>query len=87
MRRQDVFQFGGFMLEVGERRLPRGTEAVPLSPKAYVVLVALVREPGRLMTKDELLARVWAERLRRGEHPDRPRGEPSRDAAIALWPR
>ncbi len=44
-----------------ERRLLRGTEAVRLSPKAYDVLVALVRQRGRLVTKDELLTRLWPE--------------------------
>ena len=39
----------------------RGTEAVRLSPKAYDVLVALVQQRGRLVTKDELLKRLWPE--------------------------
>ena len=45
--------------DVGERRLLRGAEPVRLSPKAHEVLAALVRQQGRLVTKDELLARVW----------------------------
>lgn len=53
------FLFGAFTLDVGNRRLSRGPDFVRLSPKAFDVLVALVREPGRLVTKGELLARVW----------------------------
>jgi DNA-binding winged helix-turn-helix (wHTH) protein len=34
-------------------------ERVALTPKAYALLVALTREPGRLLTKQELLAEVW----------------------------
>jgi DNA-binding winged helix-turn-helix (wHTH) protein len=57
--RREVFHFDEFTLDVRERRLLRGTEAVRLSPKAYDVLVALVRQRGRLVTKDELLTRLW----------------------------
>ena len=37
------------------------TEAVRLSPKAYDVLVALVEQRGRLVTKEDLLKRLWPE--------------------------
>jgi DNA-binding winged helix-turn-helix (wHTH) protein/cytochrome c-type biogenesis protein CcmH/NrfG len=56
-----VFHFDEFTLDVQERRLLRGAEAVRLSPKAYDVLVALVQQQGRLVTKDELLKRLWPE--------------------------
>src|SRR5262245_44857571 len=55
----EVFHFDEFKLDVRERRLMRGTEAVCLPPRAYDVLVALVQQRGRLVTKDELLKRLW----------------------------
>ena len=61
MSTREIFRFGGFTLDVGEHRLSAGPGAVRLSPKAFDVLVALVRQRGRLITKDELLARVWPE--------------------------
>jgi DNA-binding winged helix-turn-helix (wHTH) protein len=54
-----TFHFDEFTLDVRERRLLRGTEAVRLAPKAYDVLVALVRQRGHLVTKEELLTRLW----------------------------
>ena len=57
----EVFRFGEFTLDVAERQLSRCGEAVRLAPKAHEVLVALLRQPGHLVTKDELLARVWPE--------------------------
>jgi DNA-binding winged helix-turn-helix (wHTH) protein/cytochrome c-type biogenesis protein CcmH/NrfG len=57
----EVFHFDEFTLDVRERRLLRGGEAVRLSPKAYDVLVALVQQRGRLVTKEELLKRLWPE--------------------------
>ena len=55
------FLFGGFTLDVENRRLSHGPDVVQLSPKAFEVLVALVRAAGRLITKQDLLARVWPE--------------------------
>src|SRR5262252_6728091 len=55
----EVFQFGDFTLDVGERRLLQGAEIVRLPPKSFDVLVALVHEQGRLVTKRDLLTRVW----------------------------
>ena len=61
MAGREVFHFDEFTLDVQERRLLHGAEAVHLSPKAYDVLVALVRQRGCMVTKDELLRRVWPE--------------------------
>lgn len=57
---QECYRFGDVTLEVGERRLTRGLDAVHLSPKAFDVLVALVRRAGRLVSKEDLLTEVWA---------------------------
>lgn len=57
----EVYAFGPYTLDVGERRLRRAEAAVPLAPKAYDVLVALVRRAGMLVTKRELLDLVWGE--------------------------
>src|SRR4030095_2686885 len=57
----EFFGFGKFALDVAERKLLHGAEAVRLAPKAYDVLVALVRQSGKLLTKEELLAGVWPE--------------------------
>jgi len=46
MASREVFHFDEFTLDVQERRLLRGAEAVHLSPKAYDVLVALVHQRG-----------------------------------------
>jgi DNA-binding winged helix-turn-helix (wHTH) protein len=61
MASPEILGFAGFTLDVAERRLLHGTEAVRLSPKAFDLLAVLVRERGRLVRKDELLQRVWPE--------------------------
>ena len=52
-------QFGPFLIDVGERMLRRDGEPVPLTPKAFDVLVALLEKPGQLISKEELLQKVW----------------------------
>ncbi len=59
MRSSEVFAFGGFELETGERRLTHAGRPIALAPKALDLLIALVRNSGRLVTKRELLDVVW----------------------------
>lgn len=60
MTGQELYRFGEMALNVPERRLLRRSESVPLAPKAHDILVHLVRNAGRLVTKRELLDHVWA---------------------------
>ena len=54
-----LYEFGPFRLDVAERLLSRDSEAVPLSPKAFDLLLALVERQGRLLEKTELMKLVW----------------------------
>jgi Tol biopolymer transport system component/DNA-binding winged helix-turn-helix (wHTH) protein len=53
------YQFGPYRLIPAERLLLRDGEPVPLAPKAFDTLVALVNRAGRLATKEDLLQEVW----------------------------
>ena len=52
-------EFGPFVIDIGERVLMRHGEPVPLTPKAFDVLAALLEKPGQLISKEELLQKVW----------------------------
>ena len=54
-----VLMFGRFRLDRGQRLLWAGEQIRPLEPKVFDTLLALVEAQGRLMSKEELLARVW----------------------------
>ena len=54
------FRFGQFELDPAERQLRRGGEPVDLNSRYLDVLALLVREQGRLVTKDRFLEEVWA---------------------------
>ncbi|MDQ3283808.1 MAG: winged helix-turn-helix domain-containing protein, partial [Acidobacteriota bacterium] len=54
-----TYDFGRYRLAVEDRLLLRDGVPVPLFPKAFDILVVLVESGGRLVTKEELLRRVW----------------------------
>jgi TolB-like protein/Tfp pilus assembly protein PilF len=54
-----LYEFGPFRIEQGERLLRRGTEVIPLTPKAIETLLVLASSGGRVVEKDELIQRVW----------------------------
>lgn len=54
-----IFEFGDFILAPKERLLLRSGDPVPLTPKAFDMLVVLVRRSGHLVSKDDLLREVW----------------------------
>lgn len=58
---RERFSFGPFILDPVERRLVRGGEAVALGGKAFQVLVLLVERHGELVTREELLEKVWSD--------------------------
>ncbi len=54
-----VYEFGLFRLDLAERRLLRSGTTVPLQPKAFALLQALVERQGHLVPKDELMSMLW----------------------------
>ena len=61
MRKIRYFVFEPFRLDVLDERLWERAKSVRLGHKALALLECLVRQPGRLVTKDELLAAAWPE--------------------------
>jgi len=56
---EEVYEIGVFVLDVTERRLSGPGADIALPPKAFDLLVALVRRAGTLVSKRELLDVVW----------------------------
>lgn len=51
--------FSGFELDPGNRQLRRGGKPVELNGRYFDALALMLREPGRLVTKDRFMAEVW----------------------------
>ena len=54
-----LFRFDSYVLDSIERRLLRGAESIPLTPKAFDTLEFLLRNAGHLVMKDELMSALW----------------------------
>jgi DNA-binding winged helix-turn-helix (wHTH) protein/TolB-like protein/Tfp pilus assembly protein PilF len=61
MSRQEkhLYEFGAFRLDATQRLLLREGTVVPLTLKAFDLLITLVESDGQVLTKDELMRRVW----------------------------
>ncbi len=55
----DMVAFGPFRLDVEQRRLSRAGVPVALSSRAFDILATLVEHRGRVVSKDEIMTRVW----------------------------
>src|ERR1700738_1540693 len=56
---QDVICFGPFRLSTTERVLEKNGVPVRLGRRALDILIALVERPSEVVSKRELIARVW----------------------------
>ena len=56
-------QFGPFFIDVRERVLRRDGHPVPLTPKAFDLLAALLNEAGKTVRKEELSEKVLERKL------------------------
>src|SRR6266478_8055151 len=56
-----TYRFGEFLLDPRRRTLSHADSPVSLTPKTFDVLVFLVQNPNRLVTKEELLQAVWGD--------------------------
>ena len=55
------YEFGPFRLDAAERLLFRDGSTVPLTPRVFDILLVLVENRGHLLSKEELLRRVWGD--------------------------
>jgi DNA-binding response OmpR family regulator len=46
-------------VDLAGHRLLRDGETLPIKPKAFELLTFLIRHPGQVFTRDQLLERVW----------------------------
>jgi DNA-binding response OmpR family regulator len=54
-----LVEVGRVQVDLAGHRLLRDGEAVPVKPKAFELLAFLLRNPGQVFTRDQLLEHVW----------------------------
>lgn len=56
-----LYKFGSFSVDAAEHMLLRDGQVVPLTPKAFDLLLVLVENRGHLLEKDALMQELWPE--------------------------
>jgi TolB-like protein len=56
------YEFEDFVLDTDKRELRRGPDAVSIAPQVFDLLVHLIHNRGRVISKDDLIAAVWERR-------------------------
>jgi DNA-binding winged helix-turn-helix (wHTH) protein/tetratricopeptide (TPR) repeat protein len=56
---KDLYEFGPFRVDPEKQALLRGDEPIAVTPKAFQVLLVLVRHNSQTVSKDELMLAVW----------------------------
>jgi TolB-like protein len=57
------FLFDNHILDVDRRELRRGSAAIPVEPQVFDLLIYLVQNRDRVVSKDDLIASVWGGRI------------------------
>ena len=63
VRDKGRYVFGPFVLDPRRRVLMRGQQPVSLTPTVFDLLLHLVENAGRIVTKDELFTAIWPNRV------------------------
>ena len=63
MKQRVVFAFGPWKLDPVAKVLFRNGEPVHMTRKAVETLLVLVENPGRVLTKEEIMSAVWTDRV------------------------
>ena len=57
------FRFGDYCLDIARRELRNGQALVAVEPQVFDLLLYLLRNRDRVVSKDDLLAGVWGGRI------------------------
>ena len=58
---QAIQVFGDITVDLGDKRVWRGSEPVHLTPTEFKLLAVLIRQAGRVVTQEELVRQAWGE--------------------------
>jgi DNA-binding winged helix-turn-helix (wHTH) protein/tetratricopeptide (TPR) repeat protein len=55
----ELFEFGGYQLNVGDRTLTHDGKVISLAPKVFDTLAILVENHGKILSKQDLMSALW----------------------------
>ncbi|HXG63884.1 MAG TPA: winged helix-turn-helix domain-containing protein, partial [Blastocatellia bacterium] len=63
LQARHLYEFGPFRLDTRRRLLSRDGRPVPLTPKLFQTLLALIVNSGQVVTKEDLISQVWPDAI------------------------
>jgi len=57
------YEFGPFRADLSERVVRREGMLLALTPKVFDILLVLIQNPGRILTKEEIMKQVWPDTI------------------------
>jgi DNA-binding response OmpR family regulator len=61
-----AIECGDLRIDLARRRVERAGEAIPLAPREYDLLLALVRAEGQVLSREDLVRSVWGSNQKAG---------------------
>jgi len=58
-----IFAFDNYILDAGRRELRRGDTVVSVQPQVFDLLEYLIRNRGRVVSRDDLIDAIWGGRI------------------------
>lgn len=58
---EQISAFGPYTLNISRRQLFKDAQPIKLGSRALEILLVLLEAPGALVTKEDLLGRVWSD--------------------------
>jgi len=58
---EQIYKFGKFTVDAAERLLFDGKQTISLTPKAFDTLLLLIENGGHVLSKEEIMEKVWAD--------------------------
>lgn len=55
----NTLQVGDLWMDIGKRKVMKGSGKIELSPREFEVLQLFMKEPGRAFSRDEICERIW----------------------------
>lgn len=55
------YRFAGYEIDVDSREIRRNGHRLPVQPQPFLVLTRLLKSPGQVVSRDELIEAVWGE--------------------------
>ena len=58
-----IIRFGSFELDVARNELREAGKTVEVEPQVFDLIVLLASQPGRVLSRDEIIDAVWGGRI------------------------